>query len=143
LTDNQQKIIDHISENPYITIQELSLIVGISKRKIEENLAKLKSFEFIERIGYDKGGYWKINDMYSKDSDEKVTVNNEKVTEKVTKNQLIILDNIIQNPYITSDELAEIAGISLRKIQENISKLKNKGLLEHIGPDKGGSWKIN
>jgi predicted HTH transcriptional regulator len=150
LTDNQQKIIDNISENPYITIQELSLIVGISKRKIEENLAKLKSFEFIERIGSDKGGYWKINDMPGKDSDEKVTVNDEKVTEKVTvndekvtKNQRIMLDSIIQNPYITSDELAKIAGISLRKIKENISKLKTKGLLERIGPDKGGYWKIN
>jgi ATP-dependent DNA helicase RecG len=36
----------------------------------------------------------------------------------------------------------KIIGISLRKIKENISKLKDKGLLERVGPDKGGHWKI-
>jgi ATP-dependent DNA helicase RecG len=89
----------------------------------------------------------------AKDSDEKVTVNDEKVTEKVTENdekvtekitenQRIMLDSIIQNPYITSDELAKIVEISPRKIKENISKLKTKGLLERIGPDKGGYCKV-
>jgi predicted HTH transcriptional regulator len=31
----------------------------------------------------------------------------------------------------------------LRKTKENIAKLKAKGLLERVGPDKGGYWKIN
>jgi predicted HTH transcriptional regulator len=65
----------------------------------------------------------------------------EKVTGKVTENQQIILDNISKEPRITSDELAKIVGISLRKIKENISKLKAKGFLERIGPDRGGYWK--
>jgi len=38
--------------------------------------------------------------------------------------------------------LGKIVGISLSKIKENISKLKAKGLIERIGPDKGGYWKI-
>jgi predicted HTH transcriptional regulator len=54
----------------------------------------------------------------------------------------MILDCISQNPRITSEELAKIIGISLRKIKANISKLKSKGLLERIGPDKGGYWKV-
>jgi predicted HTH transcriptional regulator len=28
------------------------------------------------------------------------------------------------------------------KIRVNIAKLKAKGLLERIGPDKGGYWKV-
>jgi ATP-dependent DNA helicase RecG len=60
LTNNQLKIIESISENPYIAAPELSVIVGISKRKIEVNLQKLKSLGLIMREGPDKGGYWKI-----------------------------------------------------------------------------------
>jgi predicted HTH transcriptional regulator len=135
LTDNQQKIIDNISENPYTAIQELSLIVGISRRKIEENLSKLKLFGIIERIGPDKGGYWKINDILSKNRDERVG-------EKVTEKQQLILNNIKENKYITSEELANIIGISAVKIRENISKLKSKGLLERIGPNNGGYWRV-
>ena len=50
---------------------------------------------------------------------------------------------MINNPFITAPELSSIVGISLSKIKENISKLKNKGLLKRVGPDKGGYWKIN
>lgn len=35
-----------------------------------------------------------------------------------------------------------IVGISQRKIQENISWLKEKGLIKRIGPDKGGYWEM-
>jgi ATP-dependent DNA helicase RecG len=66
----------------------------------------------------------------------------EKGTEKVTENQQAMIDNIIQNPYITSEELATIVGIRADKIRVNISKLKAKGILERIGPAKGGHWKI-
>jgi ATP-dependent DNA helicase RecG len=34
-------------------------------------------------------------------------------------------------------------GISQRKIQENIAKLKEQGIIERVGPAKGGHWKIN
>ena len=70
---------------------------------------------------------------------EKVTV---KVPEKVTENQRKILELIPKNKYVTVTELAKFVEISERKIKENISKLKNKGLLRRVGPDKGGHWEI-
>jgi len=63
-----------------------------------------------------------------------------KVTEKVTENQRIILNAIDQNPYLSSEVLSSIVGISAVKIRENISKLKVKGLIERIGSNKGGYW---
>ena len=66
----------------------------------------------------------------------------EKVTEKVTENQRMILNAIIQNPYLSSKDLSFIVGISAVKIRSNLSKLKTCGLIERIGPDKGGYWKI-
>jgi len=66
----------------------------------------------------------------------------EKVPEKVTDNQQKILYLILASKHTTISELANIVGISERKIRENIKKLKNKGLLRRIGPDKGGHWEV-
>jgi len=66
----------------------------------------------------------------------------EKVLEKVTENQQKILEAMKDDPHITIAKLSEIVGISDRKIQENISKLKAIGLVKRVGPDKGGYWKI-
>jgi len=71
---------------------------------------------------------------------EKVT---EKVTKKVTENQQKILGHIQNNNEISTRQLAELLGISQRKVKENISKLKDKGIVERIGPAKGGHWKLN
>ena len=60
VTDKQKYIIQQIETNPNITTRELSQIVGISQRKIKENLQKLKDKGFLRRIGPAKGGYWEI-----------------------------------------------------------------------------------
>ena len=77
---------------------------------------------------------------------EKVTEKGEKVTEKVTgkvtENQRLILESISENPHLSSEDLSIIVGISAVKIRNNIAKLKAKGFIERIGPDKGGYWKI-
>jgi len=66
----------------------------------------------------------------------------EKVGEKLTENQQQILTNIAENPHIAALELAVLVGISKRKIESNISKLKEKGLINRIGSPKGGYWKV-
>ncbi len=59
LTDNQIQIIQNMKENPKISAKKLSDIVGISTRKIEENIAKLKEMKVIERVGGTRG-YWEV-----------------------------------------------------------------------------------
>jgi ATP-dependent DNA helicase RecG len=66
----------------------------------------------------------------------------EKVGERLTENQRKILEAILENPQISAKKLSVLVGISSRKIEENISKLKEKGLLKRIGPDKGGHWEV-
>lgn len=70
---------------------------------------------------------------------EKVT---KRVTEKVTKNQSTILSAMRKNPHITVKELANMVGISERKIKENINKLKKLNLLERAGSARSGYWKV-
>jgi ATP-dependent DNA helicase RecG len=60
LGENAQKIIDMIIDNSQITINELSNKLNISATAVETNIAKLKAKNMLERIGPDKGGYWKI-----------------------------------------------------------------------------------
>lgn len=59
LTENQLKIIENIENNSKISAAKLSEAVGISKRKIEENLSKLKELNILQRIGGTRG-HWEI-----------------------------------------------------------------------------------
>ena len=77
----------------------------------------------------------KTNTMFSEKGPEKGP-------EKVTPNQQKILNAVKANPFVTREELVKLVGISLSKIKENISKLKAKGLIERVGPNKGGYWNL-
>jgi ATP-dependent DNA helicase RecG len=55
-----QKILGLIKENPDITRRELASIIGISEDGIKYHLTNLKNMGSLERIGPDKGGYWRI-----------------------------------------------------------------------------------
>jgi len=62
VTENQASILDKITKNNRITTEELSKIVGISKRKIKENIAKLKKKGILERICPARGGHWEVKE---------------------------------------------------------------------------------
>ena len=62
VTANQQKIIDAIKANPYITQEELADRLGITKKSITANMKKLQDSELIKRIGANKNGYWQVNE---------------------------------------------------------------------------------
>jgi len=53
-----------------------------------------------------------------------------------------ILTLMIDNPEITIDEISKQIGIGIRAIKKQINTLKNKKLIERIGPNKGGYWKV-
>ena len=55
-----EKILDAIKSNPKITQNELMELIGLTRRGIEWNLAKLKEKEIVKRVGPAKGGYWEI-----------------------------------------------------------------------------------
>lgn len=62
VTDNQNLILQYIIERTEISTRDLAEKVGISQRKIKENIAKLKSLGLLKRIGPAKGGHWEVND---------------------------------------------------------------------------------
>jgi ATP-dependent DNA helicase RecG len=82
-------------------------------------------------------------DLETTEATEKVAEATEKTTEKITENQQLIINSIMQNPHVTSEELADIVNIRDDSIRKNLAKLKSRGFIERVGPDKGGYWKIN
>jgi ATP-dependent DNA helicase RecG len=51
-----------LQDNPYITQKQLVTLTGLTRRGVEWNISQLKAKGFIERIGSDKRGYWKVLD---------------------------------------------------------------------------------
>jgi len=43
---------------------------------------------------------------------------------------------------VTIEELSALLNKTTRAIEKNLFKLKASGLIERIGPDKGGHWKV-
>ena len=62
ITANQKKILEVIKQNPFVTQEELSSIVGIAKLNINKNMKKLQEQGIIERVGADKNGKWIVRD---------------------------------------------------------------------------------
>ena len=54
-----------------------------------------------------------------------------------------VLNLIKENPSISRKELSEKLDINPSAIQKHIQKLKSEGLIERMGGDKGGYWKIS
>ena len=60
LTDNQKRILELMRENESITHGILSKNMGVSEKTISSNIRILREAGFIERLGSDKMGKWKV-----------------------------------------------------------------------------------
>lgn len=56
----REKIVQLISENPTITIEEMAVIIDITSKGVEYNIDKLKKEGILKRVGPAKGGHWVV-----------------------------------------------------------------------------------
>ena len=54
------KILKTLAENPNITIPELAKVIDRSASATKRAVRRLRQLGYIERVGPDKGGYWKV-----------------------------------------------------------------------------------
>ena len=73
---------------------------------------------------------------------EKTRETREKTRETREKTREKILALIVADPLITPAELGNRLGITAKGVEWQIGKLKQMGVLERIGPAKGGHWKV-
>ena len=60
LNTTRQRIIKEMRNNPNITHPQLMSIIGIGKTAIQNNISYLRKNGFIERVGSNKSGYWRV-----------------------------------------------------------------------------------
>lgn len=62
---------------------------------------------------------------------------------ELNQTRITILSEMRHNPNITKKELQAIIGLSDTAIDNNIKFLKDKNIIERIGSNKNGYWKVN
>ena len=97
-----------------------------------------------ELIDFD--GDFRVN-MYRKSliSEKQVTDVTEKVTdvtEKVTGIEAKILELISNDPTITTSKLANMLSVTRKTISTHMKTMKKNNVIERIGSDRKGYWKI-
>lgn len=73
---------------------------------------------------------------------ENISVNNKNITVKLTQTQKNILNLIKENPCITQNEIASKLNIARETVNRNMKKLQQEKIIQRLGADKNGSWKI-
>ena len=67
----------------------------------------------------------------------------ERFTEKVTERELAVIEIIADNENITTTEVSKKLGKSRTTVSKIIKSLKERGIIERIGSDRKGQWKLN
>ena len=68
---------------------------------------------------------------------------NDKVNDRVNDSENIVLNLLYEDPAYTYAEIAKCAGISRKTVAAKMKSLQEKGIVERIGTNKKGYWKIN
>ena len=75
-------------------------------------------------------------------NDEKNVTANVTVNVTLNKTEQAVYNLLVLNQNYTRDELAEATSKTVRTIQRVLDSLKSKNLIERVGSDKSGYWKI-
>ena len=65
-----------------------------------------------------------------------------KGSKKTGKSREKIIALLSENGKLTATGLAAEIGVTAKAIEKHLAKLKAEGIIERVGPDKGGSWKV-
>ncbi len=63
--------------------------------------------------------------------------------DRVTDDERTLLSLLIEDPGYTVSQLSEKMGISRKTVAQKMKQLKEKDIIERIGSDRKGYWKIN
>ena len=58
-------------------------------------------------------------------------------------NETDILRLINENPKISANAMAEKLQMTSRQVERLLAEMKRKKIIERIGPNKGGEWKVS
>ena len=160
--DDLRKFISRV--HPALYAKWLGFACGITEFMIEK-LDKLKGFRFVRHENYNLplGRLRAIEDFLQKriseicrfreKADDLLGIAKEGVVVKSkSEGENVVVDvagndsilaNMRADPFITAAELASLLGVTSRTVQRRIMALMKAGLVERIGSDKTGSWRVS
>lgn len=71
---------------------------------------------------------------------ESIGENKSRVKPEKSRGKIIVF--LAEDGKLSAAALAEKIGISVKAVEKHLANLKKDGLIEHIGPAKGGHWKV-
>ena len=116
-------------------------------RGIERIIASCKKEGYPEpEFDYDGGGLWTVfyfGEAHKNGISGTTQKTTQKTTQNLSKKQEEILVYLKKNPNASRKELTDtITDLTEDGVKYNLTRLKNLGLIQRVGPDKGGYWKI-
>jgi len=133
---------DMFVTNVYLKIREEEPIQGTTiktNRTILQWVKENNLKQLVNLLDKQLGEGWEKTEKRLGEEPKKVR---RKSKAQLGENQIKIVALVFMDKNITTKKLSEILGISTTAVEKNIAKLKLLGLLERIGPDKGGYWSI-
>lgn len=125
--DKEQQILDYIRMNPFISQQELSSKVGLSRPTVANYIASLT------RRGEIKGRAYILREESSI-----VCIGGANIDKKARTNQEVSFHS--SNPV----KINESCGGAARNVAENLSRLRcHTSIMTCVGDDKEGDWILN
>lgn len=139
---------------------------GVSAPRNKELMRVFKDVELVEQLGsgmerimkvYDKSNFeflpnfLRINFYFDKNVMEYLGKNEQETTQNTTQNttqkkmtetQQKIVELIKEKPTITQKQIAEITRLTPDGVKYNIKELKKLNIIERVGSDRKGYWKI-
>ena len=91
---------------------------------------------------------WGVNWNIEKSPAKTTLITTQRTTQRSSqkgsqKSSQKILSLITENTQITTQEMANLLGISRRAVAKQLANLQTEGIVKRVGPDKGGHWEIN
>lgn len=139
LLNNRQKISGNI-ERTTLTLPLTQVSKGTQETAKGGTQKNAKSTQKNATTSTSKG----ILGGAQKNTERGTQKNSDKGAQKIelSKTATAILNAIIVQPSVTREMLAEQLDVSDSTIKKHLNRFKRLGIIERIGPDKGGWWKV-
>ena len=144
LNEPLKSVLEVICRNPYLSKEQIAAEIGKSRATVTRSLSKLQNDGVIQRIGADKNGCWKIEELGQTETitEPLNAPQSEPQNEPLNEPLKSVLEVIRRNPYLSKEQIAAEIGKSRATVTRALSKLQNEKIIQRIGADKNGYWKI-
>ena len=140
LSESEKSVLVEIIKNPFVKTEELVNLLGISMPTVNRSIRSLRLKGIMERDGSKKKGLWIVK------TDDRINESGDRINDRasdrinLSESEKSVLVEIIKNPFVKTEELVSLLGISMPTVNRSIRSLSEKGVIKREGSKKTGHW---